>query len=864
MEKYKIILAPAALKDAVVQCELGDRPVALGLSVMTPQTLRRSLSDALEHPARETAGLFLRVRGAVSPDNLYRSQLRFPAFFREFLAFARDLIRENVPAADLPEDTPAEKSQKEILAWIMDQDLYCRHLPQRLADAEPRDAWYVAAPVFTPDLTEARQLRQLLDSGKARPYPLPVPDRHEYEFYSAANRHQEVLAAAAYLLDHDLDPSRVFLLTSDPEGYQPIIRQVFAALNLPVKLSYSTSSPLACRFRAGLAYLQQPDLDRFWKAYGSGCFGEPDGGLKEYADAFHLTLDQLKHQDLDYAARWHGLTADEPASPLCDRRDYHYLTAVERRLRDTFAPVREVLDQADALRDIRQRTAFLYDLVSRSPEAATPRGQNALQQIYDLCQDIVPLAGDSPEAYALLDDFLGNIRWTESVRQTGGVTVSDAYRDVLDPEATVLVLGCTQQDFPKTVNRTGLFDEAYLQKVPSYPRLSERAAHFTAELTAAYRRMRHVVFFYPSNTLDGSSNDPSSFIFSFVEKQRPAAPKPVRPVPAGQTGGRLSPDTARQLYLRQGTLTASPSALETFVGCPFAYWLQYGLRLDRRQLFAVGANTLGTLQHDLLKRMMSGELTITDEAQLNDALTPYFDQLEALLPNDRDMLEAMKRRLTVNLSAKLPILNDTLAADDWKPSGFEQSHRLQLALDGFTLDLKGTIDRLDLWDDRFLVVDYKSSGHTISADSVVRGRTLQLLCYLLLVSRQHPEWRPTAAAYFNLKNEPLDGDDYGPQGTGRWRQANLYKAYLCDPDGELDKRLFSTARFKPRWDRWEKTLCDILQAVGAKIVSGVNAVDPRNDACTFCPYRTVCHSRYDASVPSDPLTELPKEEEDDE
>ena len=78
-----------------------------------------------------------------------------------------------------------------------------------------------------------------------------------------------------------------------------------------------------------------------------------------------------------------------------------------------------------------------------------------------------------------------------------------------------------------------------------------------------------------------------------------------------ESADRLAPATARALY---GALQRiSVTQLELFAGCPFAYFLRYGLRPDRVEPFALNPRDEGTFFHSAVT-----EFLLRSREDLND------------------------------------------------------------------------------------------------------------------------------------------------------------------------------------------------------------------------------------------------------
>ena len=215
----------------------------------------------------------------------------------------------------------------------------------------------------------------------------------------------------------------------------------------------------------------------------------------------------------------------------------------------------------------------------------------------------------------------------------------------------------------------------------------------------------------------------------------------------------LSPAVADALYGRE--LRTSISALETFAGCPFEYFVRYGLRADERTLFEADPRQTGSFQHEILSRFHE---QLRNEGKRWRDITPQNARERiAAIGSDisrtfgEKLFEAderslfMARALVEQLQNLIATLVDWMRQYEFDPHEVELSFGLgpndlpawRLSLQGGKhLALRGKIDRVDLWrapdtDEAWaVIVDYKSSGAKLDPLFLHHGMQLQLLSYL--------------------------------------------------------------------------------------------------------------------------------------
>jgi ATP-dependent helicase/nuclease subunit B len=380
----------------------------------------------------------------------------------------------------------------------------------------------------------------------------------------------------------------------------------------------------------------------------------------------------------------------------------------------------------------------------------------------------------------------------------------------------------------------------------------------------------------------------------------------------------LSRGVANALY--GGELRTSISALETFAGCPFEFFVRYGLRADERVLFEADPRQTGSFQHEILSRF---------HAQLRGENKRWRDITP---PNARERIAAiglelagtfgeglfaadarsrfMARSLIEQLQNLMAALVDWMRQYEFDPREVELSFglnpqdlpawRLPLG-DGKWLVLRGKIDRIDLWrapgaDEALaVIVDYKSSGAKLDPIFMHYGMQLQLLSYLnALLHLPDPKAVfgvsrivPAGVFYVPLRARPDSGDTRHEvieratearltayQHTGRFDGAAILKLdnrgldrgdqfkFAKKKDGEFSKR-GNEALTPEAFDALLQKIEADLHSHGERIFSGDVAARPYrkgNDrACDWCQCQPVC--RFDSWVhPFNVLRKPPEED----
>lgn len=237
-----------------------------------------------------------------------------------------------------------------------------------------------------------------------------------------------------------------------------------------------------------------------------------------------------------------------------------------------------------------------------------------------------------------------------------------------------------------------------------------------------------------------------------AEDDLPALPAPAHPIPAGvadwyrahrreMTYNRYTGDLMQPLDL--DSIAASPSGLEQFGTCPYAFFLQRvaGLQPPERSTGVLGVDGAewGRWAHRVLERFTADAATMTAEAVTGE-IGRLVETVVAEEPPGEEVLPVLLVNAKKQLKAQLAEAvwrhramwrgRETVVREwsfEWRPAG---------------LGIKGRIDRVDRLDDGAMeIVDYKSGGMKDPARIGPDNLQLPLYCEAFADLRQVPRGR---------------------------------------------------------------------------------------------------------------------------
>ena len=711
----------------------------------------------------------------------------------------------------------------------------------------------------------------------------------------------------------------VYMDQSVPVSSKPLFAALLAALEA-VKESYSRESMLVL-LKTGMTGFPQDDLDVLeyyvlrWNIRGSKWM-EP-GAWRAHPDGFFRDFDEKTERTL---ARLEEMR-QKIMGPL---------STLKKNMKGT------VRERAAALYRYAE-DAGLDGITREKAEEALARGDerayaewNQLWDVFsDLLDQFVLIAG---EREYRTDEFLEMFRLMLSGIKVGAipgradqVTVGEAGRTRTGAPRCLIVLGNEEGVFPKTVESTSLIgDEERILLREENVRLDL----LSGEQQFVEQLLVYQTFFFPTErlvlTYEESEGKIASEYASKIQRLFPGAEKkplfrealyllkedprasedPVLREAFRKEGIRvyekgrdllernydpLSPSAVRALY--GDPIVTSPSRIEKYHSCRFAFFLEYGLGVREFREAELSAVEEGEFIHFVFEKLgrhvaERGGFSRFSEEEIRELTGRFSDEFYLSVFGTGEFLtkriEYLFKRLRSDAEKLAVRMYGELKESRFVPYVFEkgfggkEGEPIRYSFPEGGLAVTGRIDRADRWETPegpwIRVVDYKTGSRDFTFGDLYYGLNAQLPLYLFELLREEPGAKPAGFFYLPSKNEfPTLPPDAGEEEI-RQEKAKLlrYKGlsvrdpaiweamdpgYL-GPEGKLPLTVVK-ARDGERSVRADSNAVDVdglfairrhmektLRKMNGELRKGRVDADPcllgANDACAYCSFRPVC------------------------
>lgn len=357
---------------------------------------------------------------------------------------------------------------------------------------------------------------------------------------------------------------------------------------------------------------------------------------------------------------------------------------------------------------------------------------------------------------------------------------------------------------------------------------------------------------------------------------------------------KLNKESVEKLYKEK--INLSVSRLELFSKCPFAYHLQYNLKLDERKIYTISTMDIGSLMHGiienfsyyLLEKGINWQDILKEEVKYNKIIEKIIlTEIDTTFIKYEDNIKYMvlKQKLISSLKKVIMMIAKSYESSQFKPLGYEinfdekgEYTPFSIELDnGKIVNLIGKIDRVDILeteDTNYLrIVDYKSSDKKYDVNYIKEKVSLQLITYMTAMMNnlkgKGKKIKPAGMVYFTLSERLINiekyEDDEDKIKEKLIKALRLKGIFLKDikimelMDKNIGKESSLIEVSKKTLEANKTTLnlipeedfdglCDeiksILKEISEELVGGDISMsirpNPKKDHCQYCNYRNIC------------------------
>lgn len=303
----------------------------------------------------------------------------------------------------------------------------------------------------------------------------------------------------------------------------------------------------------------------------------------------------------------------------------------------------------------------------------------------------------------------------------------------------------------------------------------------------------------------------------------------------------------------------SPTTIEEYFECPYRTFLSRTLGINRREDGKVDALSVGNLMHEIMEAFVNRIEEVVDEKTSNKL---FDDVCEEILKNTKyekyQKDEVTKNSIIRALSECRKYCFRTYLAiknGAFKPSREEWSFggNTAISLNGGKVKLKGKVDRIDLTDDYFRILDYKTGKVKASDAALYYGQELQLYLYAKAYKQQNEKLTPAGLYYLPISDK-FEAEEDKIKSMARGKTLNEKSAIIAQDASffsnsvsdfmpvSVDEKSggIKNALSREDIDSYVEYAYMVSDLAAKQLCDGVIVASPAKDACKYCDYKAMC------------------------
>ena len=339
------------------------------------------------------------------------------------------------------------------------------------------------------------------------------------------------------------------------------------------------------------------------------------------------------------------------------------------------------------------------------------------------------------------------------------------------------------------------------------------------------------------------------------------------------------------------------SQIETYLSCPFRNYANYGLKIKEIENFELAPKDIGIILHKITKIFLTPENNYIEninlflkknninlDKNLNTEKEKILDIkineiVDFILKKISETTEFYKLKIPENKSVVMLLKNEIVrllkflyysqSISLFKPTYLEEYFgsinfpAYEFDIDNKTFKLVGIFDRVDIYKNMFIVIDYKSGGSANGGYSeIFYGNKIQIFIYLKVLSKILGK-KPCGAFYFPIKNQYDDKSVKNYMLKGKMIKDNSFihamdtSLNFDNPNSKIFGVKVSTAKkniekneivynaSSTAVDDYVLNNCmnysfKLLEEVLLEILQGNIIPNPIKDVCDYCSFKGFC------------------------
>ncbi len=326
----------------------------------------------------------------------------------------------------------------------------------------------------------------------------------------------------------------------------------------------------------------------------------------------------------------------------------------------------------------------------------------------------------------------------------------------------------------------------------------------------------------------------------------------------------ISSDTAEKVY--GNNISVSATSFDIFNRCRFSYFCKYGLNAKVLRPAEIDVAQKGLIVHFVLEKMFNRfgkEISSLPkdavQKEVSLLIKEYVSSICGTEEIDDPKFNFTLKTIETIICEIVLHLGGEFAQSLFEPVACElgigpdeEILPPEIPLEnGGKAVVRGSVDRLDKFNDYIRIVDYKTGSKKFKLGDIIHGLNMQMLLYLYCVvsSERFSGSKPAGILYLPARRS-LQGENKLCMSGVILSDNEIAAAMERDNEGKYIPKYSDASSDKDNFlteDEFQKIfahLDDLLKQMGNEILKGDVSINPtdglESDACKYCDYAAIC------------------------
>ncbi len=331
-----------------------------------------------------------------------------------------------------------------------------------------------------------------------------------------------------------------------------------------------------------------------------------------------------------------------------------------------------------------------------------------------------------------------------------------------------------------------------------------------------------------------------------------------------------------QLYFSNGLLHGGLSYIEKYNQCPFAYFIKYGLNVDRPYIDTIFTQD-GNINHHIMEKAYGYHQDGLSDEDIKNEINKEVEQyvLDNPLVLETELIASYLAQKKYDLFNVVKAEIRHYQNTDFKLKEIEyklDTNSYEIIIDDtHKMVVHGRLDRVDTYTHQDVtyakVVDYKRYDKDVNLPKILEGLDIQLVLYLDMYTKQNNS-KPAGILYYQTANHVLKEKDNVEDYVLKYKMKGYvledkFIVYRMDNTISLDNpksdsipvalkkdgefTAYSSVIREKDWQNLFELLKVKIEEIAKQIITGDISIRPvvtgeaSGNACKYCPYSSICN-----------------------